>query len=109
MAEVIRLDDVLVQFEKKKKKSLQAVVRIHITYFQALCSGLSDAAATQFPHFPNLMQKQSQETESGNHDPDPRDGETSLSDIPRVFPSLVVGKKVTADKRSETNRSLPYK
>lgn len=55
MAEVIRLDDVLVQF---RKKSLQAVFRIHCTYFQAQWSGLTDAAATRFPDFSNLMQKQ---------------------------------------------------
>lgn len=54
--------------------------------------------------------KRLQETESSCHDPDPKDRETSLSDIQTpLFPSLVVEKKVAADKRSGTNRSLPYK
>ena len=113
MAEVIRLDDALVQF-RGEKKSLQAVFRIHCTYFQAQWSGLTDAAATRFPDFSNLMRKQ---TSAGYRRLNKalmirtrKTGEASISDIPSsLFPSLEVEKKVTADKRSGTNRSLPYK
>lgn len=54
MAGVIRLHDALVQLKDRKKK-YHSVFRMHGTYFQARRSGLNDPAATQFPHFPNLI------------------------------------------------------
>lgn len=86
---------------------------MHGTYFQARRSGLNDPAATQFPHFPNLIPNWCKYKEAASSTPDgpekKRRSQPRLVDIPLLFPSLVVEKKVTADKRPGSDGALPYK
>lgn len=91
-------------FGLKKEKNQSKLFRIHITYF---LSGLTDAAATQFPHFPQLDAKLTEKRSRLGHR---RLEETlvirtrktpgsCLRVIPSPsFPSLVAEKKVTAEK-----------
>lgn len=46
----------------KGKITPELVFRIHITYFQPRCSDPTDASATRFQHFPNLMRDGRKET-----------------------------------------------
>ncbi len=98
---------------RKKKKITPSCVQDSHHVLSALWSGLSDATATQFPHFPNLIREWSQMSVAHCWMRRPWSGserrEEAAPEISRLpFSCLVVEKKVTADKHSGTVRCLPH-